>query len=61
MSSYQLVEVSEGESADTCGGKFPLTPMGGGAEGREYADLGAGTPIGVSGNLGVLFFQKGLS
>ena len=29
MSSKQLGEMFEGDSADTCGGKFPLMSMGG--------------------------------
>ena len=37
------------DSADTCGGKFPLVPMGGWAEGPACADTGARTPIGASG------------
>ena len=38
----------EGDSADTCAGKFLLTSMGGWAEGLACADPGARTPIGVS-------------
>ena len=40
----------EGDSADMCGGKFPLVSMGGRAEGLACADSGARTPIGASGN-----------
>ena len=36
-----LGEMFEGDSADTCAGKFPLVSMGGRAQ----------TPIGASGNL----------
>ena len=50
MTSEGLGEMFEGDSADTCGGKFPLTSMGGRAEGLACADPGARTPIGVSGN-----------
>ena len=39
----------EGDSADTCGGKFLRVTMGGRAEGLTCADPGA-TPIGASGN-----------
>ena len=50
MSSEGLGEMFEGNSVDTCSGKFPLTLMGGRAEGLACADLGARTPIGASGN-----------
>jgi hypothetical protein len=40
----------EGDSADTCAGKFPLVSMGGRAEGLACVDPGARTPIGASGN-----------
>ena len=40
----------EGDSADTCAGKFLLVSMGGWAKGLAYTDLGARTPIGASGN-----------
>ena len=46
-----LGEIFEGDSADMCAGKFPLTSMGGRAEGLTCADPGARTPIGASGNL----------
>ena len=49
MSFEGLGEMFEGDSADTCGGKFPIVPMGGQAEGLACADPGARTPIGASG------------
>ena len=45
-----LWEILEVDSAEMCAGKFPLTLMGGRAEGLACADLGARTPIGMSGN-----------
>ena len=51
MTSERLGEMFEGDSADTCGGKFPLILMGGQAQGLACADPGARTPISVSGNL----------
>ena len=39
----------EGDSADTCAGKFPLVLMGGRAKGQACADPVARTPIGASG------------
>ena len=50
MTSEGLGEMFEGDSADTCAGKFPLVSMGSRAEGLACADPGAGTPIGASGN-----------
>jgi hypothetical protein len=50
MTSEGLGKMFEGDSADTCGGKFPLVSMGGRAEGLACADTGARTPIGASGN-----------
>ena len=50
MTSEGLGEMFEGDSADMCDGKFSLMLMGGQAEGLVSADLGARTPIGVSGN-----------
>ena len=50
MTSEGLGEMFEGDSADTCAGKFPLVSMGGRAEGLACADPGASTPIGASGN-----------
>ena len=56
---YQgLGEMFEGDSADMSAEKFPLTSMGGRAEGLACADPGARTPIGVSGNfLHILIFS----
>ena len=51
MTSEGLGEMFEGDSADTCAGKFPLVSMGGRAEGLTCADPGAWTPIGASGNV----------
>ena len=45
MTSEGLGEIFEGDSADTCAGKFPLTLMGGRAEGLACADPGARTPL----------------
>ena len=41
--------MSEGDSAETCTGKFPLMSMGGRAEGLVFADPGVRNPIGMSG------------
>ena len=49
MTYEGLWEMFEGNSADMCAGEFPLTSMGGRAEGLACADLGARTPIGASG------------
>ena len=49
MTSEGWGEMFEGDSADTCAGKFPLVLMGGQAEGLGCADPGARTPIGASG------------
>ena len=49
MTSEGLGEMFEGDSADTCSGKFPLMSMGDRAESLACADPGARTPIGVSG------------
>jgi hypothetical protein len=54
MTSEGLGEMFEGNSADMCAEKFPLMSMWGGAEGLACADLGARTPIGVSGNLRIV-------
>ena len=51
MTSEGLGEMFEGDSADTCAGKFPPVSMGGRVEGLACADPGARTPIGASGNL----------
>ena len=49
MAFEGLGEMFEGDSADTCAGKFPLVSMGGREEGLSCADPGARTPIGASG------------
>ena len=49
MTSEGLGEMFEGDSADTCAGKFQLVSMGGRAEGLACADPGVRTPIGASG------------
>ena len=46
----KCVRWEDGDSADMCAGKFPLMSMEARAEGLACADLGARTPIGVSGN-----------
>ena len=51
MTSEGLGEMFKGDSADTCGGKFPLMSMGGRAVGLACADPGVRTPISVSGNV----------
>ena len=51
MTSEGLGEMFEGDSADTCAGKFPPVSMGGRAEGLACADPLARTPIGAGGNL----------
>ena len=50
MTSEGLGEMFEGDSADTCAGKFPLVSMGGRAESLACAYPGARTPISASGN-----------
>ncbi len=50
LTSEGLGEMFEGDSADTCARKFPLSSMGERAEGLACADPGARTPIGASGN-----------
>ena len=55
MTSEGLGEMFEGDSADMCAGKFPLVSMVGRAEGLAYADLGARSPIGASGNFIIIF------
>ena len=50
MTSEGLGEMFEGDFADTCTEKFPPMSMGGRAEGKVCADLGAKTPIDFSGN-----------
>jgi hypothetical protein len=44
MTSEGLGEVFEGDSADTCGGKFPLLSMGGRVNGQACADGERGPP-----------------
>jgi hypothetical protein len=44
MTSDGLGEVFEGDSADMCGGKFPLVLMGGRANGQVCADGERGPP-----------------
>ena len=44
MTSEGLGEMFEGDSADTCTGKFPLTSMGGGADRQACADGEQGPP-----------------
>ena len=50
MTLQGLGEMFEGDSADTCGGKFPLASMGGRADPSSVRRRGARTPIGASGN-----------
>ena len=52
---FQCFSMFEGDSADTCTGKFPLVLMGGRVEGLAFADPEARTPIGASGNYFSLF------
>ena len=58
MTSEGLGEMFEGDSADTCAGKFPLVSMGGRAEGLACVDPGARTHIGASGNLQISSFNE---
>ena len=44
MTSEGLGEMFEGDSADTCGGKFPLVSMGGRADRQACADGERGPP-----------------
>ena len=44
MTFEGLEEMFEGYSADTCADKFPLTPIGGRAEGLACTDPGASGP-----------------
>ena len=52
MTSEGLREMFEGDSGDTCTGKFPLMSIGGRAVGLACANPGGRTPIGVSENVG---------
>ena len=45
MTSEGLGEMFEGDSADTCGGKFPLVSMGGRADRQACADGERGPPL----------------
>ena len=45
MTSEGLGEMFEGDSADTCAGKFPLIWMGGIANGQACADVEPGPPL----------------
>jgi hypothetical protein len=44
MTLEGLGEVFEGDSADTCAGKFPLVSMGGRVNGQAWADGERGPP-----------------
>jgi hypothetical protein len=44
MTSEGLGEVFKGDSAETCGGKFPLVSMGGRADRQACADRERGPP-----------------
>ena len=44
MNFEGMGEMFEGDSADTCAGKFPLVSMGGRAEGQACADGERGPP-----------------
>ena len=60
MTSEGFEEMFEGDSADTCAGRFSLMSMVVRAEGLVFADPGARTPISVSGNFnGSLFDYPG--
>ena len=50
MTFMWLGEMFEGDFADMCAEKFPLVSMWCWAEGLAWADPGAKTPIGISGN-----------
>ena len=45
MTSEGLGEMFEGDSADTCAGKFPLVSMGGRADRQACADGERGPPL----------------
>ena len=49
MTSEGLGEMFEGDSADTCAGKFPLVSMGGRVDPSSMQRWEARTPIGTSG------------
>ena len=48
VDAVDLVESQD--SQDMCAKKYPLVSMGGRVEGQVWADPGARTPIGASGN-----------
>ena len=48
MTSEGLGEMFEGDSADTCAGKFPLVSMGGRAEGLLCTDLERGPTLAIA-------------
>ena len=60
MTYEGLWKMFEGDSADTCAGKFPLVLMGGRAEGLACADPGARTPSALAKIL-LLFSSLDLS
>ena len=57
MTFEGLGEMFEGDSADTCAGKFSLVSMGGRAEGLACTDPGARNPIGASENFLIVVSQ----
>jgi hypothetical protein len=56
MTSEGLVAVFKGDSAEMCGGKFPLVLMGGRAD--RQACAGARTPISASEKFSLIFKHK---
>jgi hypothetical protein len=63
MTSERLGEMFECDFADLCAEKFPLLLMvgRGRVEGLAFADPGARTPIGMSGNYQLLGYLTTLS
>ena len=57
MTPEGLGETFEGDSGDTCTGKFALTSRGGRAEGLACAGPEARTPIGAGGFFVVVVFN----
>ena len=55
MTFVGLGEMFEGYSADAGAGKYQLVSIGGRTEALAWADPGARTPIGASGNLQGVF------
>ena len=53
-----LGEMFVGDSADTCGGKFPLVLMGASLPGLACADPEERIPISASKNLFTLYYRK---